>query len=51
MTIEEKLDQTLQDFKDINLESETARAALIKRIIDVFICVPRNTSGEVIQPD
>jgi len=33
MTIREKLNQALLDFRDINLDSEAAREALIDRII------------------
>tara|TARA_R100000805_G_C3562077_1_gene70591 strand:- start:48 stop:254 length:207 start_codon:yes stop_codon:yes gene_type:complete len=35
MRIREKLDQAILDFGDINLGSETARNALIDRIIDI----------------
>ena len=33
MRLRDKLDRAIQDFGDINLESETARDALIDRII------------------
>tara|TARA_R100000664_G_C2667188_1_gene80803 strand:+ start:163 stop:417 length:255 start_codon:yes stop_codon:yes gene_type:complete len=35
MRLRDRLDRAIQDFEDINLGSETARAALIDRIIHI----------------
>ena len=35
MRIREKLNQALLDFEEVNLGSETARKALIDRIVDI----------------
>ena len=40
MTIRDKLNQALLDFEEVNLGSETARKALIDRIVNIVKAEP-----------
>ena len=66
MRVRDRLDRALQDYEDVNLGSQTARQALIDRIIDIVQKEPvdpkywnvnetvvkhETETGEIIHPD